>query len=181
MLIKNVSQVHNQAEKDRSIIMHAQSKDDILTAIKFDCEIDPEWVLNIEEGLKFVEKAIAEDRQFIRTEGNVVEIEKVKKTSKATVEHLARHSNLITRVPKDKDNLIPDKLYIVEKLSDYTVYENRFLYMLLRYLKDFIQMRLDKIKDKVTTYESFLSINKDIKTNNAHIKYNLDYNATFKK
>lgn len=177
---KKLTQLNNQSEKDRLTIAHANHKHDILTAIKFNCTIESDWVLNIDEGLKYIEKAILEDRQFIRTEGNVVEIEKVKKTSKATVEHLSRHSELITRVPKKGENLIPDKLYIVEKLSDYTVYENRFLYMLLSYLKDFIQMRIDKIKDKVTTYESYVNIHKDIKTNDAHIHYKLDYDAVHK-
>src|SRR5690606_27062768 len=93
---------------------------------------------------------------------------------------LAKHSELITRKPKDGANLIPDKLYIVEKLSDYTVYENRFLYMLLRYLRDFVQMRLDNIKDKVTTYESHLKMDKNIKVNDAHIQYKLDYDAIHK-
>lgn len=177
---KKVTQENTQSERDRKIIMHANAKDDFLTAIKYDCKIDSDWVENIEEGLKYVEKAIQEDRQFIRTEGSVVQIEKVKKTSKATIEHLAKHSELITRKPKAGSNLIPDKLYIVEKLSDYTVYENRFLYMLLRYLKDFVQMRLDNIKDKVTTYESHVKINKDIKVNETHIQYKLDYDAIHK-
>lgn len=164
--------------KERKVISHANQKDDVLTAIKHICEIDPDWIENIEEGLIYVEKAILEDRQFIRTEGNVVPIDKVKKTSKATVEHLARHSNYITRVPKNKkDSIIPDQLYIVEKLSDYAVYENRFLYMLLCYLKDFIQIRLDKIRDKVTTYEAEMFINKEINTNDRHIDYKLDYKA----
>ena len=53
---------------------------------------------------------------------------------------------MITHVPEEEgDNIVPDKLYMVEKLSDYAVYENRFLFMLLSYLRDFIQYRLEKI------------------------------------
>lgn len=177
MFRKHTSQ-NSISLKERKIISYANQKDDVLTAIKHICEIDSDWIENIEEGLIYVERAILEDRQFIRTEGNVVPIDKVKKTSKATVEHLARHSDFITRVPKNKkDPIIPDKLYIVEKLSDYAVYENRFLYMLLCYLKDFIKIRLDKIRDKVTTYQAEMFINKEIKTNDRHIDYKLDYKA----
>ena len=42
-------------------------------------------------------KAIKMERQFIRSQGEVVDIEKVKIVSRDSVEHLARHSNMITR------------------------------------------------------------------------------------
>ncbi|MDG0889351.1 hypothetical protein [Paracholeplasma manati] len=170
------------SQKLRHIIAQTNPQKDNLNAIKYSVAIELDWIENIEEGLIYVEKAIREDRQFIRTEGEVVQIEKVKRVSKASVEHLSRHSDLITRAPADgnPENIIPDKLYIVEKLSDYLVYENRFLYMLLCYLKDFIQMRLDKIRDKTTTYESDMTIDKDIKANQRRVKYQLNYQEVSK-
>ena len=104
------------------------------------CEVDESWIRAIEEGLVHIEKAIREDRQFIYSNGEVVPIERVKHVSKDSVEHLARHAELITRVEEGGD-IIPDKLYPVERLSDYAVYENRFLYMLLCYLRDFVTLR----------------------------------------
>lgn len=165
----------SKSQKLRKVIAHSNHKDGILTTIKYECDIEVDWIENIEEGLKFVEKAILEDHQFIRTEGEVVPIEKVKNVSKASVEHLSRHSNFITRIPKDPNaNLIPDKLYVVEKLSDYLVYENRFIFLLLCYVRDFVQMRLNNIKDKTTTYQSDMSINKNIEANQRNIQYKLN-------
>jgi len=165
----------------RKTFSHANQQSDRFTSIKYQCEIETDWIENIEEGLVFVEKAIREDRQFIRTEGEVVTIEKVKKVSKTSVEHLSRHGNFITRAPKEKTgDLIPDKLYIVEKLSDYLVYENRFIYMLLCYLRDFIQMRLDKILDKTTTYQSQMVLNKQIEASQRHIQYQLHFDELTK-
>ena len=152
-------------EKDRKTLTRSNTDDDKLNTIKYLCVIDNEWVKNIEEGLEFVEKAVQEERQFIRVNGEVVPIEKVKRISKDSVEHLAKHSEMITHVPEDEDeNVIPDKLYMVEKLSDYAVYENRFLYMLLSYLRDFIQYRLEKIETLRRTYISDLSVSKKVKT-----------------
>lgn len=170
----------NTSRKLRKTIAHANQQNDFFTSTKYSCSIQMDWIENIEAGLIYVEKAIREDRQFIRTEGEVVRIEKVKKVSKASVEHLSRHSNLITRKPKDNKNLIPDKLYMVEKLSDYLVYENRFLYMLLCYLRDFIQMRIDKIFDKTTTYKSNLKMDKLIEVNQRRIKYLLTFDELSK-
>lgn len=152
-------------EKDRKAICKADCESDKLNTIKYLCNIEEDWIKAIEEGLKYVEKAVQEERQFIRVNGEVVPIEKVKRISKASVEHLAKHSEMITHVPENEtDTVVPDQLYMVEKLSDYAVYENRFLYMLLCYLRDFIQFRLEKIDTLRRTYISDLSVSKTIKT-----------------
>lgn len=151
-------------EKDRKAITE-DAENDSFTTIKYLCRIDEEWIEKIEKGLEFVEKAVQEERQFIRVNGEVVPIEKVKHISKDSVEHLAKHSEMITHVPEEEgDPIIPDKLYMVEKLSDYAVYENRFLYMLLCYLRDFVQFRLEKIETLRRTYISDLSVLKRIDT-----------------
>ena len=143
----------NSCKRERKLLRKSNLEIDKLTVKKYLCTIDDDWIIAIEDGLVFVEKAIAEERQFIRTNGETVPIEKAKKVSRDSVEHLARHSNMITHVPKNEgDPIIPDAIYIVEKLSDYAVYENRFLYMLLVQLREFIAMRLDKITKLRRTY-----------------------------
>ncbi len=156
---------NTSCEKDRKALAQADTDGDKLNTTKYLCVIDGEWISEIEEGLKYVEKAVQEERQFIRVNGEVVPIEKVKRISKDSVEHLAKHSEMITHVPENEDDtVVPDKLYMVEKLSDYAVYENRFLYMLLSYLRDFIQFRLEKIETLRRTYISDLSVSKKIET-----------------
>ena len=78
---------------------------------------------------------------------------------------------MITHVPEEGNDLVPDKIYMVEKLSDYAVYENRFLYMLLSYLHEFIMYRLEKIEKISATYDSILELDKDVTFNNQKIKY----------
>lgn len=137
------------------------------------CTIDEDWVNAIEAGLVHIEKAIKEERQFIRSNGEVVPIEKVKHVSKDSVEHLSKHSNLIAREIEGED-IIPDHLYTVEKLSDYAVYENRFLYMLLCYLRDFITLRYNKILESTNTYDANMTMNKKIKINKRTISYEVN-------
>ena len=149
--------------RTRKDIANAGLEADKLATTKYLCNIQEDWVKAIEEGLPFVEKAVAEERQFIRQDGEVIPIEKVKRISKTTVEHLARHSDLITHLPEEEgDPVTPDKLYMVEKLSDYAVYENRFLYMMLKYLSDFINFRLEKIEELRHTYLGEMTIDKEI-------------------
>ncbi|HKL94951.1 MAG TPA: DUF2357 domain-containing protein, partial [Haploplasma sp.] len=173
------TQNNNDAMRARRVVKQANRKDEVLTITKYTCMIEEEWIKEIEEGLIYIEKAIFEERQFIRTDGEVVNIEKVKKTSKDSVEHLSKNSNFITRLPEEGEMLIPDKLYIVEKLSDYAVYENRFLYLLLQTLKDFLYTRISRIKSKVTSCHAEMNLIKEIKFNNRDIDYNLDFKDSY--
>lgn len=170
-----------EAVKLNRVIRSSNIENDKLETVRLVCNIDEDWVKNIEEGLLFVEKAVREERQFIRTEGEVVPVERAKHTSKTTVEHLAKHSNFITHVPENEtDNLVPDKLYIVEKESDYAVYENRFLYMMLTYLRDFIAIRLNKIRDTMTTYRGKMSLNKDVNMANRKMHVEIKFSDEIK-
>lgn len=140
------------AKKERKDIIKSEHTLTTFLVTKYQIDIDESWVLEIEKGLEFVEKAVKEERQFIRTNGEIVPIEKVKKVSRDSVAHLARHSEMITRKPEEGEDIVPDSIYMVEKLNDYAVYENRFLYLLLSYLRDFIELRNSKINDIRMTY-----------------------------
>ena len=127
-----------------------------LTVFVATCTIDEDWIDRIEFGLEYIAKAIKEERQFIRNDGEVLPIEKVRKTSKASIEDLARHSNYITHEPMEgaASDIVPDKLLVVQREHDFTVYENRVVYALLVHLRDFINSRLTEIKEVTNTYEA---------------------------
>lgn len=155
----------------RSVAQADQGNDNIKITRNI-CTVEEDWIDEIEKGLVFIEKAIKEERQFIYSNGEVLEIEKVKNVSTESVRHLAKHSNLITKEQEGED-IIPDKLYSVERLNDYAVYENRFLYMLLCYLRDFITIRYNKILDLSNKYDGTLTIKKEI----THAKRKLSYSV----
>lgn len=144
-----------------------------LSVIRTVCTIQTDWLDAIERGLVFIGKSIDEDRQFILSHGEVMPIEKVKSISRESVEHLARHSNLITREQTGED-LIPDKLYTVERLSNYAVYENRFLYMLLNMIKDFVSVRYNNIVRFTNAYIGRLTLKKTVFAGKRRLKYFLN-------
>lgn len=132
-----------------------------ITVKRVSCTVEEDWLCAIEQGLVHIEKAIKEERQFIYSNGEVIPIEKVKNVSQESVRHLAKHSNLIGKQEAGED-IVPDHLYTVERLNDYAVYENRFLYMLLCYLRDFITLRYNKILELSNKYDGSLEINKNV-------------------
>ena len=156
----------------RTAISEADAENDKIVLTRAFCTIDEEWVDAIEKGLVHIEKAIKEDRQFIRSNGEVIPIEKVKHVSKDSVVHLARHSNLITRF-EEGEEVTPEKLFVVERLNDYAVYENRFLYMLLCYLRDFITIRYNDIVEITNKYDTEIDFKKRIVSGRESINYTL--------
>lgn len=95
--------------------------------------------------------------------------------SKDSVEHLARHSNLLTKAADERErNVLPDHLYTVERLSDYAVYENRFLYMLLCYLRDFVGLRYQKIVELTNAYNGKATISKAVSAGKRKISYRFE-------
>ena len=171
---RELTQQNRECLSDSKSVAQANTDSDKIVLTRKHCIVEEDWVDAIEEGLKYIAKAIAEERQFIRSNGEVVPIEKVKNVSKDSVVHLAKHSNLITREAPGED-VIPDHLYTVEKLNDYAVYENRFLYMLLCYLRDFITLRYNKILELSNTYHGTMTMNKTVKTAKRVLKYNVDF------
>ncbi len=157
---KKLTDEQRDCRRDSRAFAEAEGAERV-TVTRMICTVDEAWIDAIEAGLVHIEKAIKEERQFIYSNGEVIPIEKVKHVSKDSVEHLARHAELITRAPEGED-LIPDKLYTVERLSDYAVYENRFLYMLLCYLRDFVTLRYQKILELTNRYEGHLILDKEI-------------------
>lgn len=158
---------------DRASLVRVNTDSDKIVLKRNFCTVDLDWVEAIENGLVFIEKAIKEERQFIRSNGEVIPIEKVRNVSKASVEHLAKHSNLITREVEGED-LIPDQLFTVEKLNDYAVYENRFLYMLLCYLKDFVTLRYNNILELSYTYDGSMTMNKTVSLPKQSLTYQVN-------
>lgn len=141
------------------------------------CKIKDDWVKAIERGLPYMEKAIKEERQFIRNDGEVIPIEKIRKTSKDSIQDLAKHANYITHeAPEDSPSeVMPDKMLMIRKESDYAIYENRVLYAALMYLKDFVMSRLQTIKEATNTYIVTQHINKLIELGSRKIDVKIQF------
>ena len=108
--IKKSSAANDQCRRLTAAVKRADTSADCMRVERMVCHIEEDWVAYIEAHLPYVERAIKEERQFIRREGETVDIGKAKKVSRDSVEHLARHSEMITHVPEEDEMLIPDKI-----------------------------------------------------------------------
>ncbi|MGM9680085.1 MAG: hypothetical protein ACI3XR_01120 [Eubacteriales bacterium] len=109
------------------------------------CELCDDWIGQIENTMPHLVKAVEQQRSQINKEGDVVRVDRAKHPTKESVRHLAGHAELLKPHPEDEDHLIPEEIYIIENSENYAVYENRFLYALFLYIKDFVSLRYREI------------------------------------
>lgn len=138
-----------------------------------DVIISRDWVEKIEFYLPYISLCIQENRKFIRNQSETVPIEKAKKVGRESVIDLAIHTRNIRKVKSD-DDIEPSHLLIIEKLDDYSIYENKFLVFLLKYLKSFVEIRFDKIKEAKSLYETNTILKNDVNLYRNTISYNLE-------
>ena len=170
---KTALQKDRETSTLRAALVQAEQAEHI-ASVRAVCEIENDWVDAVERGLIYIGRSIDEERQFILSQGEVQPIEKIKRVSKESVEYLARHSNLIMHEQKSADDIVPDKLYTVERLSNYAVYENRFLFMLLNMVKDFVSVRYNAIVRLTNTYHGKLSVDKAVSLGKHRLRYRLE-------
>lgn len=152
-------------------IAAGRTEKEYMDATRYGCTVQTDWIEHIEVALPYLEKAVMENRQFILQNGNIVLIEQAKRISKTSVEHLAHHSEMITHEPEPGKDLVPDKIYVVENDDNHAVYENRFLYMLLRQLQEFVDVRYTRIVKTWNTFSSELVMNKKVRFGKRTLKY----------
>lgn len=110
--------------------------------------IDMDWVVAFEEALPYIQKAIDEQRRFIKQVENVVRVEKAKRITTDSVKHLAQHTNFIAKVEGDK--VTPNKILNIEREESFDIYENRFLYTLINNALRFVNDKYSNLKKAPT-------------------------------
>ena len=111
--------------------------------------MDMTWVKQIEECIPDLNEIVNNPKRTIQTLAEVVEIEKVKKTSRESVQHLASHSQFVKTIDED-GNVTPSKILNVYNDDFFAIYENKFVATLLRRLFIFVEKRYDYIIHQAT-------------------------------
>ena len=115
---------------------------------------DLSWIQKLEETLPYIDNIVRNPRRFIVPEEEVTIIEKTKKVTQESIKHLAKHSSLVHEI--DEEGFVkPAKLLNVYKEETYDLYENRFMFTLIKNLYKFIQRVLNS-----ESYASFRTMKK---------------------
>ncbi len=111
--------------------------------------MDMTWIKEIEDCIPDLNEIVSNPKRTIQTLSEVVEVEKVKKTSHESVQHLASHSQFVKSIDED-GNVTPSKILNVYNDDFFAIYENKFVATLLRRLFIFVEKRYDYIIHQAT-------------------------------
>lgn len=135
--------------------------------------IDMDWVEAIEDALPYIQKAIDEQRRFIKQVENVVRVELAKKVGPETVKHLSQHTNFIAKV--EGDMVTPNKLLTIEREESFAIYENRVLMTLIRKALHFVDDKYSKMKDVPNDSYNKIQMTRHVEFNEKVVDFNLNY------
>lgn len=107
--------------------------------------IDMDWVIAIEETLPYIQKAIDEQRRFIKQAENVVHIKKAK------------------------------KILTVEREEGFAIYENRVLLTLIHKALMFVDDKYSKMKDVPNDSYNNITMNRHLELNQQKLDFSVNY------
>lgn len=107
--------------------------------------IDMDWVIAIEETLPYIQKAIDEQRRFIKQAENVVRIKKAK------------------------------KILAVEREEGFAIYENRVLLTLIHKALMFVDDKYSKMKDVPNDSYNNITMNRHLELNQQKLDFSVNY------
>lgn len=107
--------------------------------------IDMDWVIAIEETLPYIQKAIGEQRRFIKQAENVIRIKKAK------------------------------KILTVEREEGFAIYENRVLLTLIHKALMFVDDKYSKMKDVPNDSYNNITMNRHLELNQQKLDFSVNY------
>ncbi len=107
-------------------------------------KVDERWLKMVEESLDALNQIVTNPRRFIATDEEVVPVELAKRITADSVRHLSQNTQFIGGIGK-KGEIQPTRILNVTTRESYDLYENRFIYTLIKKLVNFIDKRTDVI------------------------------------
>lgn len=90
------------------------------------------WLEMFEETLPYIDNILRNPKKFIVNEEEVVPVEKSKKVTVESIIYLTQHTNLIQDIDEKTQDVKPAKVLNINKEESLDVYENRFVYTLIK-------------------------------------------------
>ena len=105
-----------------------------------------DWLDKIEEACPFIDIIIRIPKIAIIREEEIVKVERAKNITVASIKNLSKHTEYINKVDKKTSDVEPNKILNIRNEETYNIYENVFLYTLVRDMDKFRASR-EKLLD----------------------------------
>ena len=106
-----------------------------------------EWIDQIEFSCPYIDIVVRNPKLTLIKEERVVNAEKSKKVTVESIKDLSKHTNYISKYDEEKNYIEPSKILNIFNEETYNIYENRFLYTLVKQVESFIFKKEQELKD----------------------------------
>ena len=106
-----------------------------------------EWIDQIEFCCPYLDIIVRNPKLTLIKEERVVNVEKSKKVTVESIKDLSRHTNYISKYDEENNYVEPSKILNVFNEETYNIYENRFLYTLIKQVEMFIFKKEEELKN----------------------------------
>lgn len=130
-----------------------------------------DFVIEIENALPSLEAIVNDPQRFIKENAEVVGVEKARKITHRSVEHMAQHTENIRTVSAN-GTVDPKKVLNMFIDDELKIYENRFIMTLVRRLATFMELRYKYIAEHSDTRNSdVVSVSSEVKIGEVTYEY----------
>lgn len=136
---------------------------------------DDSWIKHIEDLLFSVEQVVKNPKKSIIDNTEIVQIEKAKKISSQSIRHLSSHSNFIRSIDDD-GTVHPSKILTTIMDEDIMIYENRFIFTLIKRLLTFLEQKREYLSSFAEKSQRVkVNFSSDFNYNELEVGYDLKF------
>lgn len=136
-----------------------------------------EWLDQIEFTCPYLDIIVRNPKLTLIKEERVVNVEKSKKVTIESIKDLSRHTNYINKYDEEKNYIEPSKILNVFNEETYNIYENRFLYTLIKQVESFIFKKEQELKNFKFNDTKLLEYSATTKTDYEKVNIELRINS----
>ena len=136
-----------------------------------------EWIDQIEFSCPYIDIIVRNPKLTLIKEERVVNAEKSKKVTIESIKDLSKHTNYISKYDEEKNYIEPSKILNIFNEETYNIYENRFLYTLVKQVESFIFKKEQELKDFKLNDTKLLEYSATSKTDYEKVSIELRLNS----
>ena len=136
-----------------------------------------EWIDQIEFSCPHLDIIVRNPKLTLIKEERVVNAEKSKKVTVESIKDLSRHTNYISKYDEENNYIEPSKILNIFNEETYNIYENRFLYTLVKQVEKFIYKKELELKDFKFNDSKLLEYSATTKTDYEKVSIELRLNS----
>jgi len=136
-------------------------------------KIDSKWVDALYDAIPALDEIVNKPRKFIEREEVIVPVDLSRKVGADSVKHLSTHTHFISQVDGD-GGVVPSKIMNIYNEESFNLYENRFIFCLIKKACLFVDHRYDALVGMAgDEFESVLKVESSFNDNDETVDYSL--------